>query len=101
MFNGEGSWDPASPPGPGNPIVAAADRFGHAVIGLFGISPGVHDDLIKRVIGVGGDHVACCNAQGQITVNGMALSESPTSTRGTCRRYAARSASPCRPGACG
>jgi signal peptidase I len=34
----------------------------------------VHD-YIKRVIGVPGDHVACCNRQGQVTVNGVPLSE--------------------------
>jgi signal peptidase I len=31
-------------------------------------------DFIKRVIGVGGDHVVCCDA-GRITVNGVALDE--------------------------
>ncbi|MET8145306.1 signal peptidase I [Sphaerisporangium sp. NPDC005288] len=31
--------------------------------------------LIKRVIGVGGDHVKCCDAKGRITVNGVALDE--------------------------
>jgi len=41
-----------------------------------GLLPADDGDLIKRVIGVGGDHVVCCNAQGQITVNGVALSES-------------------------
>jgi signal peptidase I len=43
--------------------------------GLFGTAPG-QTDYIKRVIGVPGDHVRCCNAQGLITVNGVALSES-------------------------
>ena len=33
-------------------------------------------DFIKRVIGVGGDHVVCCDAQHRITVNGKALVES-------------------------
>lgn len=33
------------------------------------------EDFIKRVIGVGGDHVVCCDAQGRITVNGKALDE--------------------------
>lgn len=33
------------------------------------------DDFIKRVIGVGGDRVACCDAQGRITVNGVPLDE--------------------------
>ncbi|MDI2129268.1 signal peptidase I [Yinghuangia seranimata] len=32
-------------------------------------------DLIKRVIGVGGDTVACCDASGRITVNGVPLDE--------------------------
>ena len=40
-----------------------------------GVLPEDNGDLIKRVIGVGGDHVVCCNAQGQITVNGVALNE--------------------------
>lgn len=31
--------------------------------------------LIKRVIGVAGDHVTCCDAQGRLTVNGVALNE--------------------------
>ena len=33
------------------------------------------DHLVKRVIGLPGDHVACCNPLGQMTVNGAALSE--------------------------
>jgi signal peptidase I len=33
------------------------------------------EDFIKRVIGVGGDHVVCCDAQGRITVNDKALDE--------------------------
>ncbi|MBS2962824.1 signal peptidase I [Actinocrinis puniceicyclus] len=40
-----------------------------------GVLPQDNGDLIKRVIGVGGDHVVCCNAQGQITVNGAPLDE--------------------------
>ncbi|MCV2499711.1 signal peptidase I, partial [Melissococcus plutonius] len=31
--------------------------------------------LIKRVIGMPGDTVACCNVNGQVTVNGKALDE--------------------------
>ncbi|HET7388732.1 MAG TPA: signal peptidase I [Nocardioidaceae bacterium] len=42
-----------------------------ATIGLF--PTGGH--LVKRVIGVGGDEVRCCDAQGRITVNGVPLHE--------------------------
>jgi signal peptidase I len=31
--------------------------------------------FIRRVIGLPGDHVACCDARGRITVNGKALDE--------------------------
>jgi signal peptidase I len=31
--------------------------------------------LIKRVIGVGGDNVICCDASGKIQVNGVSISE--------------------------
>ena len=33
-------------------------------------------DYIKRVVGVGGDHVVCCTRQGRIEVNGRAVDES-------------------------
>src|SRR6185503_5941965 len=33
------------------------------------------EDFIKRVIGVGGDHVVCCDSENRITVNGVALDE--------------------------
>ena len=69
VFNGEGSWDPvtsqAAPP---------LERLWNAISGLFGTAPGVHD-YIKRVIGVPGDHVACCDARGRVTVNGVPLNE--------------------------
>ncbi len=36
--------------------------------------PGEHV-FVKRIIGVGGDHVVCCNAQGQLEINGVPLVE--------------------------
>jgi signal peptidase I len=69
VFNGDGSWDPV-PAETASPVA----RLWGSITGLFGTAPGVHD-FIKRVIGVPGDHVVCCNAHGQITVNGIALSE--------------------------
>ena len=69
VFSGQGSWGPDAPPPPGNPLVRLWDE----VTNLVGVSaPGT--DYIKRVIGVPGDHVACCDA-GRVTVNGVPLSE--------------------------
>lgn len=42
-------------------------------IGLLPENAGEH--LIKRVIGLPGDNVVCCNEAGQITVNGVAIDE--------------------------
>ena len=36
---------------------------------------GSDDTFVKRVIGLPGDHVACCDADGKVTVNGRALDE--------------------------
>ena len=70
VFDGNGSWDFNQPPDNSNII----SRFWGDIEGIVGIS---HDSTIyiKRVIGLPGDHVACCNAKGQVTVNGVALSE--------------------------
>jgi len=80
VFNGEGSWDPVPAPvkASSNPLVrlydVTLDPLYHSILGLFGTAPG-QTDFIKRVIGVPGDHVACCNADGDMTVNGVALHE--------------------------
>ncbi len=80
VFSGVGSWYPAPPPAARpNLAVRAYDAtvppLLHSITGLFGTSPGPAD-FVKRVIGLPGDHVACCTAQGLLTVNGVALHES-------------------------
>ncbi|MGK5544248.1 signal peptidase I [Streptomyces sp. URMC 127] len=43
---------------------------------FIGLLPSANEhDLIKRVIGVGGDTVKCCDGNGKITVNGTPLDE--------------------------
>ncbi|HYB48958.1 MAG TPA: signal peptidase I, partial [Streptosporangiaceae bacterium] len=70
VFNGDGSWDPGSIPTSGNIF----EQFANGFSSMFGFGhPG--DILIKRVIGLPGDHVACCDAQGRVTVNGVPLNE--------------------------
>jgi signal peptidase I len=70
VFNGDGSWDPGTVPVSTNVAVKFADGFAS----MFGFGhPG--DILIKRVIGLPGDHVACCDAEGRVTVNGVPLNE--------------------------
>jgi signal peptidase I len=73
VFNGLDSWDPeVQYAEPKNPV----SKLLHAIGSAFGVVPG-EKDYIKRVIGVPGDHVACCDAQGHVTVNGHPLVETP------------------------
>lgn len=43
--------------------------------GALGYGSGNEHYLVKRVIGTAGDHVGCCNQQGQVLVNGDPLNE--------------------------
>jgi len=80
VFNGAGSWNPVPAPVPSSsdPVVRAYDAtlkpLFHSIAGIFGTDPG-QTYFIKRVIGVPGDRVACCNAHGLVTVNGVPLHE--------------------------
>jgi len=74
VFKGPPSWQDnpeftAHPPS--NPIA----RFFHDIGSAIGVAAPNNKDFIKRVIAVGGDHVVCCDPQGNITVNGVALHE--------------------------
>ncbi|MDH3957925.1 MAG: signal peptidase I, partial [Actinomycetota bacterium] len=70
VFTDPADWlaDPIPPAGVRGAIASAG-----AFIGLLPSATG--DDLVKRVIGVGGDTIECCSPQGQIIRNGEPLDE--------------------------
>lgn len=71
VFNGLDSWDPTVPQATSsNPVRRVVNWIGSA----FGVTAG-EKDYVKRIIGVPGDHVKCCDARGRITVNGVPLNE--------------------------
>ncbi len=51
------------------------ERFGRTVGDMIGLSRPGEKDFIKRVVGVPGDRVRCCDAQGRVTVNDVPLDE--------------------------
>lgn len=73
VFKDPGGWlDPAPQKPAAPPLVQAVDW----VLNVVGISAtDAQDHLVKRVIGLPGDHVVCCNALGQITINGAPIDE--------------------------
>lgn len=66
VFSDPGGWlDPSEDAAPSG-LASVLEK-----IGLY--PAGGH--LVKRVIGVAGDKIVCCDAQGHISVNGTALAE--------------------------
>jgi signal peptidase I len=67
VFQDPGGWlSEAESAGPSNPLARAMVK-----VGLY--PAGGH--LVKRVIGVEGDTVSCCDTEGRISVNGTPLDE--------------------------
>lgn len=72
VFRDPGSWLPAVIEQPQSPLAAAGDW----VLTLIGLSTSDSDEhLVKRVIGLPGDRVVCCNDLGQLSINGVPLDE--------------------------
>lgn len=67
VFDGTGYFSFEDEPG-------TLRAWSEAAASLMGVPAGQHD-YVKRVIGVGGDRVTCCDDQGAITVNGKPLDE--------------------------
>ncbi|MFJ5609040.1 signal peptidase I [Streptomyces sp. NPDC093221] len=73
VFKDPGGWLPPEEQKKPDPVVIKQVKQFFTYIGL--LPSADEQDLIKRVIGVGGDTVKCCDADGRITVNGVPLSE--------------------------
>ncbi|MCK7627099.1 signal peptidase I [Streptomyces sp. RS10V-4] len=54
-----------------NPVTGLLRKAGAAL----GLARSDDTDYVKRVIGVGGDHVTCCDKRGRIDVNGEPVTE--------------------------
>lgn len=72
VFEDPDNWLPPEVRADRGPVLNTAVR-GLEFVGLAPTGQGNH--LIKRVIGLGGDHVVCCDDQGRITVNDQVLDE--------------------------
>jgi signal peptidase I len=72
VFADPGSWLEETPPVPHGKVVTAI-RETMTFVGL--LPDNSENHLIKRVIGLPGDHVVCCDEGGRITINGAAIKE--------------------------
>ena len=72
VFQDPGGWLPPSAQPTRPPIVEGIDWL-LSVVGLS--APDSDDHLVKRIIGLPGDHVVCCNTLGQITINDVPIDE--------------------------
>lgn len=72
VFRDPGGWLPPSTQPDRPPILEAIDW----VLSFVGLTaPDSDDHLVKRIIGMPGDHVVCCNALGQIEIDGIPVDE--------------------------
>jgi signal peptidase I len=71
VFDGRDSFAGSAEVEPAHGVVAKVVR---GIGTFFGVSAS-EKDFTKRVIGLPGDHVVCCDAAGRISVNGVAIDE--------------------------
>ncbi|MDN3494525.1 signal peptidase I [Planococcus sp. APC 4015] len=72
VFRDPGGWLPVSTRPERSPFIEAVD----GVLSFVGLTaPDSDDHLVKRIVGMPGDHVVCCNGAGQITINGVPVDE--------------------------
>jgi signal peptidase I len=72
VFEDPGEWLSSIPDVSHGPVRDGVER----VLSFVGLLPNTSDNhLIKRVIGLPGDKIVCCDAQGHLTVNGVPITE--------------------------
>lgn len=71
VFDGTDSFIPANQVPQRNPLSGLIAYVGQS----FGLITPDNTDFVKRVIGVGGDRVTCCDYSGRLLVNGTPLVE--------------------------
>jgi signal peptidase I len=72
VFTDPGGWLAPTPPPQDGPVRAAL----RSTLTFVGLLPEDSDNhLIKRLIGLPGDHVVCCDAKGLVSVNGTPIEE--------------------------
>ena len=81
VFRDPGGWLSAAPTAPPQNWLAGAVDGVLAFVGL--TAPDSNEHLIKRVIGMPGDTVSCCNDFGQLLVNGVPIEEPYVSSDAT------------------
>jgi signal peptidase I len=72
VFRGTAAWNPLST----EPEPGFLAKVGQTLADLVGFGRPGEKDFIKRVIGVPGDRVMCCDERGRVVVNGVPLDES-------------------------
>lgn len=68
IFNDSGHWL-------GEPEELSSPLWEKSLVWLGLRNDRAHQQLIKRVIGLPGDRVKCCDAQGRVSVNGVSINE--------------------------
>lgn len=69
VFDGTGSF--VQEPAGESPLIGLV----HGAAAALGLAEPAETDFVKRVVGVGGDRVVCCDEGGKVEVNGRAIDE--------------------------
>jgi len=72
VFKDPDNWLGAAPAATGNTIPRDIKR---ALVDVGVLPDPAEQYLVKRTIGVGGDHIVCCDVKGRLQVNGTSINE--------------------------